>query len=77
MRTHNIYFYAEITKNIPQLLPNILLNCFKKCYPPAFKFYHGKVTNKNFPHVWCNINYMSVFTALNNTKRQIKFYITP
>ena len=26
-----------------------------------------KLTNKNFP-IWCNVNFVSVFTALNNTK---------
>ena len=31
---------------------------------------------KIFP-VWCNVNFVSVFTAVNNTKKQRKFNITP
>ena len=27
--------------------------------------------------IWCNVNFVSVFTALNNTKTQRKFNITP
>ena len=27
--------------------------------------------------MWCNVNFVSVFTALNNTKKQRKFNITP
>ena len=30
---------------------------------------------KNFP-IWCNVNFVSVFTALNNTKKQKKINIT-
>ena len=33
------------------------------------------VNNEKFP-IWCHFNFMSVFTALNNTKRQRKFNIT-
>ena len=31
---------------------------------------------KNFP-IWCNVTFESVFTALNNTKKQRKFNIMP
>ena len=34
------------------------------------------ISNKSFP-IWCNVNFVSVFTALNNTKKQSKFNITP
>ena len=27
--------------------------------------------------MWCNVNFESVFTALNNTKKQRNFNITP
>ena len=27
--------------------------------------------------MWCNVNFVSVFAALNNTKKQTKFNITP
>ena len=27
--------------------------------------------------MWCNVNFVSVFTALNNTKKQRQFNITP
>ena len=35
-------------------------NTFQNCNPPDFKFYLGKV----------NVNFESVFTAINNTKMQ-------
>ena len=28
-------------------------------------------------HVWCNVNFVSVFTAFNNTKKQRKLNIIP
>ena len=28
-------------------------------------------------HIWCNVNFVYVFTALNNTNKQRKFNITP
>ena len=31
---------------------------------------------KIFP-IWCNVNFVSIFTALNNTKKQRKFNNTP
>ena len=31
----------------------------------------------NFIPIWFNVNFVSVFTALNNTKKQRKFNITP
>ena len=34
------------------------------------------LNNKIFP-IWCNVNFVSVFTALNNTKKERKFNITP
>ena len=49
---------------------------FQKCNPPDFKFYLDKLNNKIFP-IWCNVNFVSVFTALNNTKKQRKLNITP
>ena len=27
--------------------------------------------------IWCNVTFVSVFTALNNTKKQREFNITP
>ena len=36
----------------------------KKCNPPDFKFYLGKLNNKKFPHIVYNVNFVSVFTAL-------------
>ena len=44
---------------------------FLKINPPDFKFYVDKLNNKIFP-IWCNVNFVSVFTALNNTKKQTK-----
>ena len=41
-----------------------------------FEFYLGKLNNKILP-IWCNVNFVSVFTALNNTKKQREFNITP
>ena len=42
-----------------------------------FEFYLGKLNNKIFP-IRCNVNFVSVFTALNNTKKkQREFNITP
>ena len=40
---------------------------FKKCNPPDL----DKLNNKIFP-IRCNVNFVSVFTALNNTKKQKK-----
>ena len=48
---------------------------FKKSNPPDFKLYLGKLNN--IFYIWSNVNFVSVFTALNNTKKQIKFNITP
>ena len=36
----------------------------------------GGIIIKYFP-IWCNVNFVSVFTALNNTKKQRNFNITP
>ena len=44
---------------------------FQKCNPPDFKFY--LVKSFFFFSIWCNVNFMSVFTALE----QRKFNITP
>ena len=60
----------ENRKSIPNIFNGKKL--LKKCNPPDFRFYRGKLNNK-FP----NVNFVSVFTALNNTKRQRKFNITP
>ena len=49
---------------------------FLKCYPPDFKIYLSKLNNEIFP-IWRNVHFVSVFTALNNTKKQRKFNITP
>ena len=60
-------------------IPNVFngKKTFQKCNPPDFKFYLDKLNNKIFP-IWCNVNFVSVFTALNNTKKQQqKFNITP
>ena len=40
-----------------------------------FKFYLGKLNNKISP-IRCNVNFVSVFTALNNTKSK-ETHITP
>ena len=34
------------------------------------------INNKNLP-IWCNVNFVSVFTALSNTEKQRNFNITP
>ena len=65
--------FRENLKSIPNILNG---KNFKKCNSPDFKFYLGKLNNKIFP-IWCNVNFVSVFTALNNTKKQRKFNITP
>ena len=42
-----------------------------------FKFYLGKLNNKYFP-IWCNVDFVSVFNAaLNNTKKQREYNISP
>ena len=39
---------------------------------PDFKFYLDMLkVIKHFP-IWCNVNFMSVFTALNNAKKKQK-----
>ena len=45
----------------------LMVKTFQKCNPQDLKFYLCKLDNKNF----------LVFTALNNTKKQRKFNITP
>ena len=55
---------------------SVVKKTFQKCNPPDFKFYLGKLNNKTFPHM-SNVNFVSVFIALNNTKKQRKFNITP
>ena len=42
-------------------------------------FFNGKKKKKkcNPAEMQCNVNFASVFTALNNTKTQRKFNITP
>ena len=42
-----------------------------------FKFYLGKLNKKKKFPIWCNVNFVSVFAALNNIKKQRKFSITP
>ena len=54
----------------------LIVITFKKCNSRDFKFYLGKLNNKKNP-IWCNVNFLSVFTALNSTKKQRKFNITP
>ena len=44
---------------------------FLKCNPPDFKFYLDNLNNKKIP-IWCNIKFVSVFTALNNIKKAKK-----
>ena len=44
---------------------------FKRCNPPDFKFYLDKLNNKKIP-TWCNVKFVSVFTALTNTKKAKK-----
>ena len=67
---------------------NHLLHKNRKAVPKLFdgrklfknvtlqKFYLGDINNKNFL-IWCNVNFVSIFTAFNYTKRQSKFNITP
>ena len=45
------------------------LKTFLKCIPPDFIFYLGELNNKHFP-IRCNVNFLSVFNALNNTKKK-------
>ena len=51
----------------PEVNPKcfLVVKTFQKCNTPDFKFYFVKLNNKNFP-IWCNVNFVSVFTALNN-----------
>ena len=44
--------------------------------PSRFKIYLDKLNNKIFP-IWCNVNFVSVFTALNNTNNKKKINIPP
>ena len=60
--SHNLF----VVKNIRKCRSN----------PLDFKFYLGQFNNKFFS-IWYNVNFESVFTALNNTKKQRKFNITP
>ena len=61
----------------PEVPQNFLMvKTFKKCNPPDFKFYLCKVGNKTFSHM-VQCYFLSVFTALNGTKKQRKFNITP
>ena len=64
----------ENRKPIPFFL--FIFKTFKKCNLTDFKFYLGKLNNKIFP-ICCNVNFVSVFSALNNTKKHSKFNITP
>ena len=54
----------------------VVKKTFQKCNPPDFEFYLGKLNDKKIP-IWCNVNFESVFIAINNTKKQRKFNITP
>ena len=53
-----------------------MVKTLKTCNPPDIQFYLGKLNNKEIP-IWHTVNFVSVFTALNNTKKQRKFNITP
>ena len=65
----------ENRKSIPNCFNNKKL-FFLKFNSPDFKFYLDKLNNKNTP-IWCNVKFMSVFTALNNINKQRKFNIAP
>ena len=43
--------------------------CFKKGNPTDFKFYLDKLNNKKKVPICCNVNFVTVFPALNNTKK--------
>ena len=47
---------------------------FKSVTLQILNFIFVSFTIKNFP-IWCNINFLSVFTALNSTKIERKFNI--
>ena len=57
--------FPEHRKSIPYILCG--KQTFQKRNPPFFNFYLGKLNNKHFP-IWCNVNFESVFSAINNTK---------
>ena len=48
----------------------VKIKTFQKCNPSDSKPYLVKSNVKNFP-IWCNVNFETVFSALNNSKRTI------
>ena len=64
----------ENRKSIPKFF-----NCeklFKNVTLEILKFTLINLIIKTFP-IWCDVYFMSVFTVLNNTKKQRKYNITP
>ena len=43
----------------------LVVTTFQKCNTLDFKLYFGKLNNKILP-IWCYVNFVAVFTALNN-----------
>ena len=69
--------WSENLKSIPNCLMVKKKKKKKKtCNPPDFKSYLDKLNNKKIL-IWCNVKVVSIFTALNNTKKQRKYNITP
>ena len=64
----------ENRKSIPIFFNGIKL--FKNVTLQILNFILISLLIKNVP-IWCNVNFVSVFTALNNTHMQRKFNITP
>ena len=46
------------------------------CYPLEIKLLLLLLLLKLYP-IWCNVNFVSLFNSLNNTKKQRKLNITP
>ena len=58
-------FYYFWKTGSPSYKLSVVKN-FQICNPPDFEFYLGKT---NFT-IWCNVNFESVFTAIN--KKEVK-----
>ena len=65
----------ENRKYIPNFFNGKKKNFFKNVTLRILNFI--LMLNNNIFPIWCNVNFVSVFTALDNTKKQRKFNITP
>ena len=68
MSTHNIHFYGEITKIIPKLSSNTLLNCFTD-----FWYSHSPCFNSS---LWLSIHSVTKNTATKANSPSLQMTLT-